>query len=100
MRVSALVVFLAISMGLLIPGCGGGAASTPPSTAPQIVTQPANQTVTAGQSATLSVTATGKAPLSDQWNKNGTAITGATYTTNTTPPTTPTHHGEHCNIVV
>ena len=100
MRVSALVVFLAISMGLLIPGCGGGAASTPPSTAPQIVTPPANQTVTAGQSATFSVTATGKAPLSYQWNKNGTAISGATSSSYTTPPTTAADNGDLFNVVV
>ena len=100
MRVPALVVFLAISMGLLIPGCGGGAASTPPSTAPQIVTPPANQTVTAGQSATFSVTATGKAPLSYQWNKNGTAISGATSSSYTTPPTTAADNGDLFNVVV
>jgi Immunoglobulin I-set domain len=36
-------------------------------TAPSITAQPANQTVTAGQTATFTVTATGTAPLSYQW---------------------------------
>ncbi len=46
--------------------------------APTITTQPASQTVTAGQTATFNVAATGTAPLSYQWKKNGTAISGAT----------------------
>jgi fibronectin type 3 domain-containing protein len=46
-------------------------------TAPSITTQPASQTVTAGQSVTFSVVATGTAPLSYQWQKNGTVIGGA-----------------------
>ncbi|HWH69576.1 MAG TPA: immunoglobulin domain-containing protein, partial [Candidatus Sulfotelmatobacter sp.] len=46
--------------------------------APAITMQPMNQTVTAGANVSFSVTATGTAPLSYQWTKNGTAITGAT----------------------
>src|SRR5207245_1538300 len=56
--------------------------------APSISTQPASQTVPAGQTATFSVTATGTAPLSYQWQKNGTAVSGATSSTYTTPATT------------
>src|SRR5205823_9178665 len=51
--------------------------------APTITRQPASQTVTTGQRATFTVTATGTAPLSYQWQKNGTAIGGATGTTHT-----------------
>ena len=47
-------------------------------TAPSISTQPSNVTVTAGNSATFSVTATGTAPLTYQWKKAGTSISGAT----------------------
>src|SRR5207249_8024356 len=47
-------------------------------TAPTITTQPVNQTVTAGQSATFTVVAYGTAPLSYQWQKNGANIPGAT----------------------
>src|SRR5206468_3290078 len=54
--------------------------------APTITTQPANQTVTAGQTATFAVVAAGTAPLGYQWQKNGVSIAGATsasYTTGT-----------------
>jgi hypothetical protein len=56
---------------------------TSTATPPSISTQPASQTVTAGQSVTFSVVATGTAPLSYQWQKNGTSInsaTGSSYT--------------------
>jgi len=55
--------------------------------APSITTQPANATVTAGQTATFSVTATGTAPLTYQWKKNNSAISGATSASYTTPAT-------------
>jgi hypothetical protein len=51
---------------------------TPAPVAPSITSQPKSDTVTAGQNATFSVTATGTSPLSYQWYKNGTAISGAT----------------------
>ena len=56
---------------------------TPISVAPSITTQPASQTVIAGQTATFGVVASGTPPLSYQWLKNGTAISGATSTTYT-----------------
>ena len=43
-----------------------------------IVTQPVPQTINAGQSTTFSVAATGTAPLSYQWKKDGINISGAT----------------------
>jgi Immunoglobulin domain/PQQ-like domain len=42
-------------------------------TAPAITTQPTNQTVTAGQTATFSVSASGTAPLTYAWFLNGAA---------------------------
>ncbi len=42
--------------------------------APTITLQPTNLTVTAGQSATFTVTATGTAPLTYQWFVNGSAV--------------------------
>jgi purine nucleoside phosphorylase len=43
-----------------------------------IATQPQNQAVVVGQSATFAVTASGTAPFSYQWRFNGTALSGAT----------------------
>jgi hypothetical protein len=68
--------------------------------APTITTQPANQTVTVGQTATFSVTATGTAPLTYQWQKNGTAINGATATTYTTPATVLADSGAQFSVTV
>src|SRR5262249_59946236 len=55
---------------------------------PAITTQPVSQTVTAGATATFSVVASGTAPLSYQWQKNGSNISGATSASYTTPATT------------
>jgi hypothetical protein len=52
----------------------------PPGKPPVITSQPTNRTVNAGDAATFSVTASGTAPLSYQWNFNGTNIVGATNT--------------------
>lgn len=49
--------------------------------APAITTQPVYQTVTTGATATFSVTATGSAPLTYQWRKDGSVINGATTST-------------------
>ncbi|WKL03689.1 immunoglobulin domain-containing protein [Paenibacillus amylolyticus] len=53
----------------------------PAPVSPAITSQPSDQTVTEGQTATFSVTASGDAPLSYQWKKNGTDINGATSST-------------------
>jgi chitodextrinase len=74
----------------------GGSSITPPA----ITAQPANVTVTAGQSATFSVTATGTAPLAYQWQKNGTNITGATSSSYTTPATTNADNSSIFRVVV
>jgi hypothetical protein len=68
--------------------------------APSITTQPANQTVTAGQTATFSVVAAGTAPLSYQWQKNGSDITNATAASYTTPVTTTADSGTMFRVVV
>jgi len=49
--------------------------------APTITTQPQSQTVTGGQSVSFSVLASGTAPLSYQWRKDGANIQGATSAT-------------------
>src|SRR6185312_4650110 len=68
--------------------------------APTITTQPANQTVTVGQSASFSVVASGTAPLTYQWQNNGTNIAGATNASYTTPATTSSDNGAVYSVVV
>jgi len=68
--------------------------------APTITTQPASQAVTAGQTATFTVVATGTAPLAYQWQKNGANISGATTASYTTPVTTTADSGSTFRVVV
>ena len=51
--------------------------------APQVTAHPANVTVSAGQPASFSVSASGTAPLSFQWQRDGVNIAGATSSTYT-----------------
>jgi hypothetical protein len=67
---------------------------------PVITVQPGNQTVTVGQSAAFSVTATGSAPLTYQWQRNGTPISGATDATYATGPTAAADSGAIFRCVV
>jgi MYXO-CTERM domain-containing protein len=69
-------------------------------TPPTITAQPANVTVTEGQAATFTVAATGTAPMSYQWKKDGTDIAGATSSSYTTPATTLADHGAGFTVVV
>jgi hypothetical protein len=48
---------------------------------PGIVTQPQNQAVAMGQTASFSVVASGTGPLNYQWNCNGSPMNGATSST-------------------
>ena len=66
---------------------------------PAITTQPEAQTVTEGQSATFSVTATGTSP-GYQWKKNGTVIDGATSSSYTTPATSSADNTAVFSVVV
>ena len=77
-----------------------GTGSTTSSVAPSITTQPVSRTVTVGQTATFTVAATGTAPLTYQWKKSGTAITGAASSTYTTPATTTSDNGAQFTVVV
>jgi Domain of unknown function (DUF4082)/Abnormal spindle-like microcephaly-assoc'd, ASPM-SPD-2-Hydin/Immunoglobulin I-set domain len=67
--------------------------------APSITTQPASRTVTAGQTASFSGSVSGTAPFTYQWKKNGTAISGATSSTYTTPATTTSDTGAQFAVV-
>lgn len=89
----------------------GGTAGTPVSlsftvqsgtsqTAPAVTSQPQAVTVSAGQSATFSVAASGSTPLAYQWRKNGSAIAGATGTVYVTPATTTADNGATFSVTV
>src|SRR5713226_3421365 len=100
-------VFLQLPLtGLLVAfwlaGCGGysNPGSVNGTGAPYIIAQPVNQPVTAGQTATFSVTAAGTAPLAYQWQKNGADISGATGASYTTPVTTTSDSGEQFRVFV
>jgi hypothetical protein len=67
---------------------------------PSITTQPTSQTVPLGQSANFSVAASGISPLSYQWRKNGTAISGATSPVYTTAATTASDNSSQFTVVV
>ena len=84
---------------------GGGTATSAAATltvnvAPTITTPPANITVTAPASATFSVVASGTAPLSYQWRRNGTPISGATGASYTLTPTAATDSGAQFDVAV
>ncbi len=83
--------------------CGGGSSSNNnvlPAVAPSVTAQPMSQTVVEGQPATFSVSASGTAPLNYQWLKNGTAISGATSSSYTTPATTSSDQGDQFSVAV
>src|ERR1700747_345175 len=76
-----LPVSILLALCALLSACAG--TSSAPATVPVITAQPANATVTVGQTATFTVAATGTAPLSYQWTKNGMSVgtNSATYST-------------------
>ena len=83
----------------MLAGCGGS-NSMPQNSAPAITTQPSDQSVTVGQTATFSVAATGTAPLSYQWQKGTSPITGATSASYTTAATISADNGSQFQVVV
>ena len=72
----------------------------PVAVAPAITAQPGSVSVTAGQTATFSVTASGTAPLSYQWKKGGSNIAGATSSSYTTPATSSGDNGALFTVIV
>jgi hypothetical protein len=101
-RSLTLLWLVALTVSMSIAACGGGSTgpTTPTAPAPSITTQPADQTVTVGQTATFTVVAGGTAPLAYQWQKNTAAISGATAATYTTPVTAATDTGAKFAVVV
>jgi hypothetical protein len=88
----------------LFAACGGGSSGDPmggpAATAPTIATQPTNVAVTVGNTAAFTVVASGTAPFTYQWQKNGTAIMGATAASYTTPPVNVTDDGTMFAVAV
>src|SRR5215472_14060552 len=101
-RVGVVSLCLLFAIGFVNAGCTGNVAATnnPPPVMPSITTQPVGQTVTAGQTASFMVVATGTAPLSYQWQKDGTAISGATSASYTTAATSSSDNGAKFQVVV
>jgi hypothetical protein len=104
-RHKALLLSYATAL-VLLSACGGSGSQSdgmdPPSSAiaPQITAQPTDQTVRLGTSATFSVMATGTGPLQYQWHMNGSAVTGATGSSYTTPPTVSSDNGASFTVLV
>jgi alpha-tubulin suppressor-like RCC1 family protein len=67
---------------------------------PRISTAPQAQTLFTGQTATFNVSATGTAPLTYAWLRNGTAISGATEANYTTPALTLGDSGSNYSVQV
>jgi Right handed beta helix region len=104
---AAVILFSLGFAALNLVSCAGVVTTVPPGnapasspSAPAITTQPANQSVTAGQTSTFTVGAIGTAPLTYQWQKNGTALAGATTSAYTTPPTAMSDNGAQFSVVV
>jgi hypothetical protein len=96
------VVCLSLSFVVTLAGCGGGMASSasPSAGVPAIRTHPSSRTVAPGQTATFSTTATGDGPLTYRWERNETAISGATSASYTTSPVTVADNGARFRVVV
>ena len=92
------------SLIAFLVGCsgssGGGGGGGDPGEPPHITTQPTDQSVVVGDTATFTVVATGTTPLSYQWKKGGVAIGSATLASYTTPPTAVADSGSLFTVTV
>jgi hypothetical protein len=83
---------------IILAGVGTQASGS--AVVPSITSQPANQTVIVGSTASFSVAATGTSPLAYQWSKNGATISGATSSKYTTPAETTADNKAQFTVVV
>jgi hypothetical protein len=95
-----LVTISGLALGMALSACSTPTSGGSTVTAPTISTQPANQTIIAGQTATFSVLAAGTAPLSYQWQKGTTVIAGAGSASYTTPAATLADSGSQYSVIV
>ena len=82
----------------------GSITSSPPAVltvnlSPTITQQPVTQTIFAGATVTFSVTASGTAPFTYQWRKDGTNLTGATGSSYALARVQPGHAGGYSVMV-
>jgi hypothetical protein len=84
-----------VQVGCNFTGCSseGPPAISGSSVAASIAVQPLSVTVSAGQTATFTVTGAGSPTLSYQWQENGVNISGASSATYTTAATTAADNG-------
>lgn len=68
--------------------------------APKVVAQPLANIQVSGRPASFHVTANGAAPLSYQWQRNGTNLPGATANWHTTPPTSSADNASTFRVIV
>lgn len=95
MNLNSFRIGAAFALAALLAACGSsnnGDDIPPPPAAPAVVApsitqQPADAQVTAGQSASFAVAATGTDPLIYQWQRNGADVAGANAASYTTAPT-------------
>lgn len=85
-----------------LTACGGGgdAPPPPPPTPPSITTQAQDASVIDGGSVSFTVSASGSGPLSYQWQRNGSNITGATDSRYTLAPARLTDSGAKFQVLV
>jgi hypothetical protein len=101
-----LLLATAAVAAMTVFGSACGLAGTPPGdhgtnpVVPSISQQPTNQTVTAGQTATFSVTASGTPAPTYQWYQGATLIGGATSASYSIANTTMGQSGESFSVVV
>jgi hypothetical protein len=82
---------------VILAGCGGQNIATGP---PKITSQPASETVSAGESASFSVLAIGDMPLNYQWQQNGADIPGADSPSYIIATATTAQSGETFQVIV
>jgi hypothetical protein len=118
LRRATLNCFIGLVLPLALVACGGGgssgsapaggsSSSAPtggsPGTAatpPSITAQPAPESVSVGQAAAFTVTASGSAPLAYQWEENGAALAGATSSSYIIPAATLADNGAVFAVIV
>ena len=95
---------LAVAIATITVACGGGGGDTGP-VAPTVSTQPADQSVVEGASATFTVAAAGTGPLAYQWSSSTdgttyTAVAGAVGSSHAIATTTLAQNGTQYRVAV